>query len=112
RIDAAIDSADPMVSPRLVEKHLREGAYVSRARTAGTNDSWVLNDDTRDGEGETVYIGGRSSSRFMRCYDKQGEVFKKLRKKIGHLTRFELEMKYGAARKAVRIIADGGAQCI
>lgn len=58
--------------------------------------------------GNTLYIGDRSSSCYLRVYDKRLEQIKKLGEDVGFpWTRWELELKKERAQKAVDILLSG-----
>lgn len=58
--------------------------------------------------GNTLYIGDRSSSCYLRIYDKRLEQIKKQGKDVGYSwTRWELELKKERAQKAVDILLSG-----
>jgi len=112
RIDIAIDTNDPAITAVAVEAHLKSRVFTGRVKTAGLNTTWAVDDPENTLNGATVYIGGRTSSRFMRCYNKRAEVLSRTGKDIGHLTRFELENKAEAADLVMGLMAEKGAACI
>jgi hypothetical protein len=105
RIDVAMDTNDPEVSPRLVENLIKARSFTGRAKRAGINNDWDIHKPETIGEEQTFYIGKRTSSRFMRVYNKRAEVLKSRGEDVGHLTRFELEVKGEAATKVLQLIA-------
>ena len=112
RLDAAIDTNDPEVTPAIVRELIKAQSFTCRARSAGINQSWKLEGDGSHGTAETVYLGSRDSLRFFRCYDKGFNIFKATGRDVGHLVRFELEIKNEAAQKAAELIANKGNACI
>lgn len=112
RLDAAIDTNDPEVSPAIVRELIKAHSFTCRARSAGINQSWKLDDSETNGTAETVYLGSRDSLRFFRCYDKGYNIFKATGRDIGHMVRFELEIKNEAAQTTAALIADKGNSCI
>lgn len=107
-----MDSPNPELNPAIVFEYLDRGHFtgnVKRYRRIVNRERGV---ELRQGQGETVYIGGRLSSRMMRVYDKATEVFQTLQKVIPHLTRFELEVKREAADRVFRAIAEKSASVI
>lgn len=67
----------------------------------------------RSPTGTTVYVGERSSSRFLRVYDKAKEIKAKTGVDIGvQLTRVELECKHDVARANFRVYVDGDLDAI
>lgn len=110
RIDLAADNSDREVSPQLVERHLKSKQFTCKARKAGITNSWELG--AEPWESSTIYLGGRSSTRLLRVYDKQAEVFQKTGRKIPHLTRFEIENKYQAAPRVMNLVAEHGAALV
>ena len=112
RLDIAMDTDDRAISPQVVEDLINANSYVCRARNAGLNDSWNTNKPETRREEETVYLGSRISSRYFRCYNKAADIFRKSGRKVGHLTRFEIEMKGDAAQIAMTMIANQGPGCI
>ena len=112
RIDIAIDMDDPSLNPLVVRDALAMGDCVSKAKMFQDMQSHEIGVATTPGKGMTVMVGGRTSSRFMRCYDKRQEVMQSLHKDIWHLTRFELEIKRDAAQKVFEEIARCGVATI
>lgn len=92
RIDLAIDvKGDQWLLPTLkamAEKH----DWTGTAHSATTIQS-------SDGKGITVYIGSRTSERFVRIYDKAAQLGQ-----TGHWTRIECEVKGDSARAISRAI--------
>jgi DNA relaxase NicK len=117
RIDLAIDTTAERITPRFVRKQFRD----KENRVCPTNTiSFVAKESDGERLGETLYIGSRSSSRFMRVYDKVAEKLAKTGDKliddfgneIEHLTRFELECKQEAAQHALEMVAASGHEAI
>lgn len=64
-------------------------------------------------QGDTVYVGKRSSARFFRVYDKRKEVLAKQKVDIGfELTRFEIECKKSAVGFYLPLFMSGNTQAI
>jgi len=114
RLDVAVDTTDARVNPQMVYDWLCTPNVVCKAKqknpVLGRSDIGEPGND--DGKGMTVYIGRRSSCRFMRVYDKSGEVEAKTGKKIPHMTRFEMEIKQETADVLARQIAKSGENII
>lgn len=111
RIDPSIDVDDPEVNPGLVFEYLEQCSYVGKAKSYRRIVNRERGVKHKQGHGETVYIGGRQSSRMLRIYDKAEEM-RKVNLELGHLTRFEMETKYEAAQLVFRRIAYEGAEII
>jgi hypothetical protein len=75
-------------------------------------DCWPIDKPETKGDMETLIIGKRTSSRFMRVYNKRADLLKRTGVDVGHLTRFELECKGPAGTKVLRLVADKGATVI
>jgi len=112
RIDLAVDSPDPAITPKLIERFVRAGDFLCRARTAGIIDYWPIDKPETKGDQETLIIGKRASSRYMRVYSKQVDLRRRTGVDVGHLTRFELECKGAAGTRVLDLIADQGATLI
>lgn len=99
RIDLAIDVFDmPELLPTIK-------AMAERHDWAGTAHS-ATTVQSSDGRGLTVYVGSRTSERFVRIYDKAAQTGEG-----GYWTRIECEVKGDSARavgRAILGIADGG----
>lgn len=112
RLDIALDNTDTRVNPDIIRDLLEKESFTCTAHSAGLTRRWKLGQKRIPGDGDTVYIGCRQSTRFMRCYDKRSEVKKRLGKDIGHCTRFEMECKGEAAIRMMEMIAINGTGCI
>lgn len=112
RLDAAIDTNDPEVTPALVRELIEKQSFTCRARSAALTQSWKLDASDTNVRAETIYLGSRDSSRYFRCYDKGYNIFKMTGRDIGHMVRFELEIKNEAAQMVAGMIADKGNSCI
>lgn len=112
RLDTAMDTTDESLNPHLVFEHLCSDLFTCPARKFRRWEERERGVPHNGGEGETVYVGGGASTRFMRVYDKQAEVMAKLGIDIGHLTRFELENKRDAAEAVLKLVAERGPSCI
>jgi hypothetical protein len=112
RIDTAMDTNDPEVSPAKVRECVDQRLFTCHAKSAGVSDSWKLDNPESRGQSQTVYIGSRSSSRFFRCYNKAEDIFKKTGRDVGHLTRFEIEHKGEIAQMVLEMLADYGGDSI
>ena len=93
RLDVAIDTDQVHISE--IDAAVRYGNLVSRSQKRDYRGSY-------GGEGFTIYIGSRSSSRFIRIYDKAAE-----QKVEGVWTRCEVEFKAKQAQRAADHIASG-----
>lgn len=85
RLDLTLDVHDRAFDLQLLAKLVDEGQVETRARSHR-----FVHSET----GDTLYIGGRSSEKFMRIYDKGGERGDAQ----GQYFRIELECKGAAAR--------------
>lgn len=112
RIDIAMDTNDPAIKPEVVEALINANSYVCRARKAGLSDSWNTEQPKTRGTAETVYLGGRTSTRYFRCYNKAADIFNRSKRHVGHLTRFEIETKGEAGQRTMQLVADKGNHCI
>jgi Replication initiation factor len=80
RLDLAVDGVPfTPVDAYLAVQRRQVVSWVKRGRDGLVHHTW--RSCNGDGEGDTLYLGGRSSQRFMRIYDRRGP------------TRIELEMK-------------------
>jgi len=112
RIDLAVDTNDSEVTLPVVEAAVKARMFTGRAKQAGNLDTWKIDDPESRGRGQTVTLGGRTSSRYMRIYNKQAQVLKELGRDIGHMIRFELEIKGEAANKTLHLMQRYGADAI
>lgn len=96
RIDLAIDVYDePKLLPRLKAMSERH-EWMGTAHSSTTIQS-------SDGKGLTIYVGSRTSERFVRMYDKAAQLGQ-----IGDWTRIETEVKGDSARAIARAILGAG----
>jgi hypothetical protein len=86
RLDLAKDLTGQEVDLQAIYQQIEQGNYTGTARKYGRI--------TSDGNGETIYIGSRTSERFIRIYNKSAE--QELNNQ--HWFRFELETKGEVAR--------------
>ena len=98
RIDLARDCYDKKINPMLVHKANIKGAFVSKSRKSSLVSNSMKGIVSREGEFTTAYNGDRGSSFYMRCYDKQGQIFQVAGVEMEHCTRFELEIKGHSVR--------------
>jgi len=112
RIDVAMDTNDPAVSPQLVRETIDAQSFTGHIKKAGLADSWDIDKPETAYQNGTFYLGSRQSTRYLRVYNKQAEVLKATGQDIGHLTRFELEVKGEAATKVLKQIEHYGSYCI
>ncbi len=94
RIDLAIDvynSPDLLPTIRGMAEHHE---WYGTAHSATTIKS-------SDGKGTTVYVGSRTSERFVRIYDKAAQLGQR-----GDWTRIEAEVKSDSARQVARAIVE------
>lgn len=93
RLDLAVDRV-PFTPADAYEAVLagQVVSWVKRGRDGTVSHVWHASN--RDGEGTTLYIGRRSSQRFMRIYDRRGP------------TRIELELKDAYADAAARELVE------
>lgn len=89
RVDVAIDGAP--FTPRYLARKYREGAVRTAAQKANFRDGY--------GDGDTFYLGRRSSSRYLRCYDRNTDA------DGNRFTRMETEYKHHRAQKVWAEIA-------
>jgi len=96
RIDIAVDASVPVDF-----EAMSESVQSKTAKTLASTMSFV-----RSRTGTTVYVGHRSSEKFLRVYDKAGEQGTK--ESEGEWTRAELVLKGKSAISVVeRLLADG-----
>jgi len=112
RIDLAMDTNDPEITQPMLKELIRAGMFTCRGRKVGSHDSWNADHPEQEGEAETLTIGSRSSSRYLRIYNKRAESLKRLGRDIGHCTRFELEHKGEAATRIMHRIARYGCDLV
>ena len=112
RVDVAMDTNDPAVSQHVVQDTVHAGYFTARVKKAGLADSWDIDKPESKFENGTFYLGSRLSSRYMRVYNKQAEVLQATGKDIGHLTRFELEIKGKGASKILQQLEHYGSDCV
>lgn len=93
RIDLAIDvygEADP--------EDIYQAYHLGTATTRAQQCNMVTGT-----KGKTVYVGSRTSERYLRIYDKAAQTGYE-----GHWTRIEIELKDRAAKAAVKDLLAGG----
>jgi len=139
RLDGAVDVTDNRITPAFIDRmfpdNLRDQnplgsqviddvhAVTTVNRVGWYSDRKVRGPHRGESSGTTLYIGSRSSSRFMRVYDKVAEKLAKTGEQlvddqgnvVEHLTRLELEIKGKkgeAATHAMGEIAAKGSQAI
>jgi len=95
RVDFAIDDRRGLLSMDRIGEHVELGWFVSRSRKV----DWFQR--LRGGEGETFYFGSRSSSSFLRIYNKRAERMDKGEEDPGHWIRVEAEFKGDKAQTVV-----------
>jgi hypothetical protein len=92
RIDSALDDRQPFVSVKQIKHAVDAGQSITRAKKILVTKE--TNSKTGADEGETLYIGCRSSQTMLRVYDKRLEMQQKGRdnwKEYG--VRWELQLK-------------------
>lgn len=97
RIDLAIDVKEDSAFLPQIRGKVERNEFTGTARGATIVSS-------SDGAGLTLYIGSRSSERFVRIYDKAAQM-----KVDGQWTRIEAEIKHDSARAIARTIVGFGA---
>jgi hypothetical protein len=112
RIDIVMDTKDIFINPSIVFESIQSDCVSGPPRNYRRVTNGERGKQRLPGQGETVYLGGRGSSRMLRCYDKREEVRAKLGRDIGHLTRFELEVKQRAAERVFSKIGKDGSGVI
>jgi hypothetical protein len=121
RWDGAIDCKDKRATPKFVFDQLDPEKDL--ACCEASRRTLIVSDDIHNENqiyGTTCYIGSRTSSRYMRVYDKVKEKLQKTGETIvdengvaiEHLTRFEIECHDEAADFAMRKMAEMGVDCI
>jgi hypothetical protein len=98
RIDLAIDVKDNSLLMGDIEQMASEHNWKGTAHSSTTIKS-------NDGKGCTVYMGSRSSERFVRIYDKAAQLAQ-----LGDWVRIEAEIKGDSARGVARAIAASGSE--
>lgn len=110
------DWTDPIIpnvwlSPDAIYRKLLNGEYIVRARVVqGNNSKWVkavrsTSAIDKDGEYSTFYLGSKTSSIFLRCYDKRTEQISNNGSRAAEAlscrswVRFEMVMRYDYARQ-------------
>lgn len=71
RIDIALDDRSPYFTPSMLREYIANGQIVSKFRSGRREDAFKIADNKP--EGDTLYLGSRSSDTFLRIYDKQLE---------------------------------------
>lgn len=100
RLDVAVDAIGSGLEIDDLAAHLEMGRALTDSR------SW--NYVTAPGGGQTLYVGARSSDRFVRIYNKQAELAAKAEKPAeADWKRIELEAKATAARAYGRRLITG-----
>lgn len=100
RLDVAVDSIGSGLEIDDLAAHLETGRALTDSR------SW--NYVTAPGGGQTLYVGARSSDRFVRIYNKASELAAKAEKpEAADWKRIELEAKASAARAYGRRLITG-----
>lgn len=113
RIDVAIDTIDPATSPLVVQKHWRKKAVTCTAKHGRPHVPKTAPGEEPGAKGWTFYIGEKTSSRFMRVYDKAAEHAAKTGSThLIHLTRFEMVSRHEHAQKFCELIAAEGRDVI
>lgn len=99
RLDFAMDIRDSGGKPAQLFKRMKAHKCKTRAKSA----LWI--EKARDGknDGETCYIGDRTSPKFLRLYDKARE-----QKSACDWLRMEIEIKDQHARNTARAMANYG----
>jgi hypothetical protein len=92
RIDLAVDVYDAPTLLPVLQAMAEHHEWYGTAHSATTIKS-------SDGKGLTIYIGSRTSERFVRLYDKAAQLGQP-----GHWTRIEAEVKGDSARQVARSI--------
>lgn len=94
RIDLAVDVYDAPTLLPVLKDSAEHHEWYGTAHSATTIQS-------SDGKGLTIYVGSRSSERFVRIYDKAAQLGKQ-----GDWTRIEAEIKGDSARQVARAIVE------
>ncbi len=105
RLDYAVDTQNPVITPERVSREWHKGRATCRAE-----DIREITQQRADGvSSHTVYIGSNQSTRMLRVYDKRTQMeFVHLKKLDGSWTRFELQHRHEAAAKALRFLNENG----
>lgn len=98
RIDLAIDFRDGEADPYDLHDAFTAGRVKTHVKECQRTDQHTRHAVRK---GATVYLGSRTSERFLRCYDKAAEQGVE-----GDWTRLELELKRAQARRAVKGLLD------
>jgi len=94
RIDLAVDIKDGLLTPDYLRGEYVNGLYEGRQR------EWAL---MTGGKGATLYIGSRSSEKYLRIYDKAAQMHED-----GAWLRIELECKGEAAKAGAWLMRSDG----
>ena len=71
RVDLKVDTIDGSVSHEKVLEAYKEGRF--KREGGGRNPVLKTVETSRVVDGRTAYVGARTSSRFIRCYEKDGK---------------------------------------
>jgi DNA relaxase NicK len=98
RIDLSVDIKDSTLTPDIMRQEYEAG------RVDGYKRTWALLTGTN---GATLYVGSRSSDKYLRCYDKAAQMGE-----AGAWMRVELECKGDAAKAGAWLMHDTGTYSI
>ncbi|MBY5002399.1 replication initiation factor domain-containing protein [Streptococcus suis] len=78
RLDIALDDYDGMLDFKVIEKKVKAGEVISTSKKRDVEETIEVNkkekfDNKGNSKGKTIYFGTRSSSVFIRLYDKKKE---------------------------------------
>ena len=76
RVDLKVDTIDGSVSHEKVLEAYKEGRF--KREGGGRNPVLKTVETSRVVDGRTAYVGARTSSRFIRCYEKGWQILSKM----------------------------------